>query len=272
MKYSQVELQVLINGVPVKEYGHKGISYIEGRTNTEFTLRIKNNSPNRILAIPSIDGLSVMDGEDASSKSSGYIISAYSSYEIKGWRTSLKEVSKFVFAKKGNSLSNQTGHGTKECGVIGCVIFGETPKLTYTVYTNSSWPDMFKRGLTNPGFYDNTYDVYSSNMSLNSKSLKNTVPFDISTTRCSYNSVTPTSIPINDTPNFKLGTDYGESMDDKVVESDFDKGSLLCTFELHYTTKYELEQIGIDIEKKNNKVYIPSAFSDRKFCKLPKRN
>lgn len=261
---SNVELQVLINNKPVKTYGHNGYVYIEGRIGTEFTLKIKNNNSGRILAVPSIDGLSVIDGEEASSNSGGYIIEGYSSYEVKGWRTSLKDVSKFVFSKKGNSFSNKTRKGFSNCGVIGCVVYTEKCKkgLCKSTAINLEYTPPYT---IEPCTYQPT----------------SLFPYGIETTDATgkyngySNRIIPTGIrnePIaQEIPNFKLGTDYGESINDNVIESDFKKDYVLTTFEIHYTTRNELQKIGVDIEKRNNKIHIPSAFTDRKFCKLPER-
>ena len=78
------ELEVLINGKAAKEYGHDGKFYIEGREGTRFSIRIKNNSYARKLFVPTIDGLSVMNGEEGDFESSGYIVQGYGSITIDG--------------------------------------------------------------------------------------------------------------------------------------------------------------------------------------------
>lgn len=297
---SPVELSILIAGKPAKTYGHNGLAYIEGRVGTEFTLKIKNNTNGRILACPSIDRLSVMDGEAATSNSAGYIIDAYSSYEVRGWRTSLNDVSKFVFSKRGNSLSNQTGNGFSNCGVIGCIAFSEkqmSMRITYYPYNQPNYTllnigDNYTKGMPK---YTQTFDT-NHTLTLNDNSNTSNVPLNmpVSTTFSSTidyceqeqapSKTRSAPSPINrklyksatlqsqkETPKFKLGTDYGDNVRDNVTESTFQKDNLIQSFEIHYTTRHELETIGIDVEKKNNKVSIPSAFSDRKFCKLPPR-
>ena len=91
MQKSNYEVEVLVNGHPIKEYYKDGKIYIEGRKGCEYSLRIKNNGWKKIVVIPTIDGVSVMNGKQASYDSPGYIISGYNSLTIDGWRTSDSE-------------------------------------------------------------------------------------------------------------------------------------------------------------------------------------
>ena len=111
MKKSNYEFEIVVNGKPLKEYYHESKNYIEGKKNTEFSLRIKNNGSAKILAIPSVDVLSAMDGKKASFDSSGYVISGYDSMTIDGWRTSDDEVAKFYFSNPEDSYGKRKGEG-----------------------------------------------------------------------------------------------------------------------------------------------------------------
>ena len=45
---NQYELSLVINGQPLTEYQHQGLVFVEGRTNSNYELRIRNNSQERI--------------------------------------------------------------------------------------------------------------------------------------------------------------------------------------------------------------------------------
>jgi hypothetical protein len=132
MNRGSFELSVAINrdgrATPLREFGHNGNTYIESRDGQKFTIKFKNNRAHRVLVVPSIDGLSVLEGTPATPQSRGYIVPAYSSVEIKGWRTSLEDINDFVFERKDKSYVAGTGNDTANCGVIGLKVFAEKEK------------------------------------------------------------------------------------------------------------------------------------------------
>lgn len=134
----QYEAQVLVKGRPVTEYHHHdGNVYIEGRKGSEFDLRFCNRSHERILVIPSVDGLSVMDGKPAGLESPGYVVEAWAEISIPGWRLDDKNVAKFYFNDKNRGYAAQTGQNTGNTGVIGFLVFREQRHYSWRT---PSWP------------------------------------------------------------------------------------------------------------------------------------
>ena len=132
MKYNQFDLQVLVHGRPIREYEHDGSVFVEGRKGSEFTIRIRNFSSQRVLAVVTVDGLSVLDGKPGTyDGSGGYIVNANQSIDIPGWRLNDSEVAKFVFDKITQSYSVQSNNGEHNVGVIGVAIFNEMPRFSY---------------------------------------------------------------------------------------------------------------------------------------------
>lgn len=125
MKNEGIELDVLVNERPVKTYGHQGRTYIEAKDGTEYKLRIRNNNNYRVLAVVSVDGIDVISGKEASYDGGGYIVSAYSSIEIKGYRKDLTEVGAFKFTKKKKSYAKAVTGSGKNTGVISIATFKE---------------------------------------------------------------------------------------------------------------------------------------------------
>lgn len=132
MEQRNYVLEILVNGKPIKEYPHKGSTYVEGRKSSEYTLRVKNNSSERVAAIITVDGLSVMDGKVGDYNSGGYIVPAFSHIDIPGWRLDNSKVAKFLFAAIDKAYAAQMGKPTN-IGVIGCAIFKE--KREYPIFS-----------------------------------------------------------------------------------------------------------------------------------------
>ena len=119
------EVEILVRGNPVKMFRHKGEFFVEGRKGSSFELKFKNNTWKNIEVVPSVDGLSVLDGEACGEESEGYLVPARDSVTIPGWRLNNQAVAEFVFKDKDRSYSNQTGEGTTNVGVIGFMVFKE---------------------------------------------------------------------------------------------------------------------------------------------------
>jgi hypothetical protein len=124
------DIEIIVNGLPITKYlsPENNQLFVEGRKGSEFTLLIKNQTANKVLAVPSVDGLSVFDGKPASNNSQGYILYPFKNIAIPGWTLDNSSVAKFIFTEKERSYSSQSGQGTNNVGVIGCIFFNEQPR------------------------------------------------------------------------------------------------------------------------------------------------
>lgn len=91
------ELSVLVNGKPIREYFHNGRFFVEAKNKTEYSLKLKNHSHKKILAIVSVDGIEVLQGKKAADTSSGYVVNPFSSLNIAGYRIDDNNVATFKF-------------------------------------------------------------------------------------------------------------------------------------------------------------------------------
>lgn len=127
----EYEACVLVNGKPVTEVTHNGRTYIEGRKNSVYELRFTNSSLNRILIIPSVDGLNVVDGKPCGKESQGYVLNAFGSITIPGWTVDGHTAAKFMFKtqnaknRKDENYVEAIGENPENQGVIGFMIFEE---------------------------------------------------------------------------------------------------------------------------------------------------
>ncbi|MFA6042166.1 MAG: hypothetical protein WCV85_00720 [Patescibacteria group bacterium] len=125
-----VSLSVVVHGKEVREIFHEEKMFIEAHLGSRFSLRISNNSPKRVLAVITVDGLSVMDGKVGKFDSSGYVLSPWSSHDIPGWRLSDAAVAKFFFGTLDQAYATQMDAPTN-IGVIGCAVFNEPDRTAF---------------------------------------------------------------------------------------------------------------------------------------------
>ena len=67
---------------------------------------------------------------------------------------------------------------------------------------------------------------------------------------------------------FSLGTEWGDTKDDYVTNTEFDIGSTLEAIEIFYGTREDLINLGVDISKET-KISFPQAWPNG-FCKPPR--
>ena len=114
------------DGTSLAVYLKDGRRYVVGTPGHEYAVRIRNCTGERILAVTSVDGVNAVSGETASPEQSGYVIDAWGSVEIAGWRKSLDRTAAFYFTDLGDSYAARTGR-PGNVGVIGVAVFREKP-------------------------------------------------------------------------------------------------------------------------------------------------
>jgi hypothetical protein len=120
-----VRMDVLVEGVAISPIQHYGKLYIPvPRLGIEYAIRVHNLGNRRILAVVSVDGLSVMNGEVATGYSNGYVLDPGQRYSIRGWRRGNAEVAAFTFTDPGKSYAGQTGR-PERIGLIRLIAFEE---------------------------------------------------------------------------------------------------------------------------------------------------
>jgi len=119
-----VEIYDRTDGRSLPFHAHQGRLYVAGEPGHQYEIRLRNRSSERLLAVTSVDGVNVISGETAESGQSGYVLSAWGSVEIEGWRKSLDDVATFYFTRLSNSYAARTGR-PDNVGVIGVALFRE---------------------------------------------------------------------------------------------------------------------------------------------------
>lgn len=256
MSYSNIEVQVLVNGKPVKKYSHGLKTYIQANKGTSYSILLKNNSYGRKLFRVSVDGIDVITGSAAGQSTTGYIVNGYSSYEVKGFRTSNETVNLFAFSDKKRSYaakSEETQGDISNCGVIGVKVFDEysTPVIYFNQVQNMS-PISSDGSTTVSDWMDTSPKITFS---------------------CSNNSLHARSASASHQTkscNFDVGTEFTKvKVEDRVSEVDFQTGNLVGTFLVYYASNHALREIGVPINKIAAIPKEPNAFPSR-FCKPPR--
>ena len=124
---SAVEIFDRTEGRVLPIYWHNGQRYVVGKPGNEYSIRVRNASSGRVLAVMSVDGVNVITGDTASPRQSGYVLSPYEATEIAGWRTNLSHTAAFYFTSLPDSYAARTGR-PDNVGVIGVAIFAEKPQ------------------------------------------------------------------------------------------------------------------------------------------------
>ena len=103
-------------------YYHEGRYYVVGKPRNEYQVTIRNRQAGEVLAVVSVDGVNAVSGETANWSQTGYVLSPYTSFGIKGWRKSMQRVAAFFFTELENSYAARTGR-PDHVGVIGVAVF-----------------------------------------------------------------------------------------------------------------------------------------------------
>jgi len=290
MNMHNVSMHVQVNGRACKEYSHKGMSFIEARSGTNYTVKIKNDNPYRVMAVLSVDGLDVVTGKPAEETNTGYIVDAYSSLDVKGYRISDDNSASFIFTSKGKSYVQQAKSNATNAGVIGLRTYKEklsyysgwnitagsgigsvtVPYTTLGNYTINTVPCTYTVGNTTANVTATTTAANNCSNYFSSTSVSNTSLNASSGTLRSMNVSSDTSKPLSH-KQFDTGTGWGSKLEDKVTRVSFEKGDMLVEMSVYYASKEALVEMGVDLQKTPKiakEPVMPKAFGN--YCTPPK--
>ena len=114
-----MQIEIHTAGSVLRKIHHQDKCYLKAPPSGEYEISLYNDSPHRVEAVVSVDGLSVMNGKPCGHDDRGYVIEPWSRFVVPGWRRTDTEVAHFSFGAREQSYSSQMGHGTKNLGVIG---------------------------------------------------------------------------------------------------------------------------------------------------------
>ncbi len=111
-------------GQTLPVYRYRGEYWVAGNPGSKYSVAVNNRLGERILAVMSVDGVNVLNGDTASTDQTGYVFNRYQRYEVAGWRKSDREIAAFTFVASPRSYAERTGR-PDNVGTIGVALFRE---------------------------------------------------------------------------------------------------------------------------------------------------
>jgi hypothetical protein len=241
------ELTVLVDGVPAPTYVHDGQTYVMGQLGAHYTLRVSNHSGRRIEAVVSVDGRDVVDGRPADFRTKrGYLVPAWGSIDIDGWRISHAEAAAFRFSSVPDSYTARTG-SAREVGVVGVAVFPER-YLPPTVYR---YPYQYRDRYS----YDDLRGPSSGSPAPRAEKKGDAAAAEAESPRAEGGLATPSarseSQPYGRRSRPGLGTEYGEAVSSPIYEVEFVRANAAhpaAVLGLRYNDREGLLAMGIPVD------------------------
>ena len=113
------------DGNTLATFAKGGRTFALGEPGQRYNIRIRNPTAQRVEAVVSVDGRDAVSGAPGDYVNQrGYVIPAYGSLLVEGFRRSMDEVAAFRFTSVENSYSARMGT-PQNVGVIGVAFFAE---------------------------------------------------------------------------------------------------------------------------------------------------
>ena len=101
--------------------------YLEAVAGRHYAVALRNTTGQRIGVLISVDGLNVVNGQRSSQSpdEAMYVLGPWECTTIRGWRTSLDDIRRFVFVDEQRSYAERTGQANGDMGWIRVTAFRE---------------------------------------------------------------------------------------------------------------------------------------------------
>jgi hypothetical protein len=125
---SLVSVSVEVQGRDVPLYpapDGSGRFYLEAREGARYAVRIANRTHERLGVVLTVDGLNAISGGLDRGVGRMYVLDAWGSAAIKGWRTSLEDIRRFTFVDERASYAARSGKANSKMGWIEVAVYRE---------------------------------------------------------------------------------------------------------------------------------------------------
>jgi hypothetical protein len=222
-------------------------SYVLGTVGERYVVVLSNPTPRRVEAVISIDGLDAIDGSSADyATKRGYILPAYGSATIEGFRTSLEQVATFRFSSVPDSYAGRKGQG-RDVGVIGVAFFPEREVVAAAPPPEPTRNEWDGRRLSDDGAAQSNRAAPSP--AKGAASPPASAPSSAASTLAEESS---TGGPARDRAQRSgLGTEFGESRESVVEETEFVRANAATPSEitsLWYNDRAGLMALGFRLD------------------------
>ena len=125
-----VDVEVLVDGNSAPLYWKSGAwdrRYFQAFRGRNYSLAVTNQTGQRVGVLIAVDGLNVVSGDRSSLTNTEpmYVLGPYERAVIRGWRTSLRDVRRFVFVDEEHSYAEGSGQANGDMGWIRVLSFRE---------------------------------------------------------------------------------------------------------------------------------------------------
>jgi len=125
-----VDVQIRVDGQAAPLYWsprNDDRRYFQAFAGRNYSIVLRNNTARRVGVLLAVDGINAVNGERTALRAGEamYVLSPWESATIRGWRTSLEEVRRFVFVDEARSYAERTGQSNSDMGWIRVLAFNE---------------------------------------------------------------------------------------------------------------------------------------------------
>lgn len=293
------------DGRAVRVYGHDGRSYIESREDMVYRIRVKNQTANRIKAVISVDGISIISGKPVtdSKEETGYILQPYAEELFKGYRVDDNQVAEFKFVKREASYATEKGEGANN-GVIAVRAYAEKESqadkrlkemqeqidalknrprdkeyIPYPVYPvrpyrpwRPYWEDTYADWGYRPSIWmcavGQSSDTVTSSTVSNCSFQSTQTTMNCSSEMTELRAMAASESTQLDSNPFAHGSSWGAALQEKVTHVAFEVGKLIAEVSFFYAPLEGLKALGVNVTREKQVVF-PQAFKAG-YCAPPK--
>ena len=127
---SLTDVQVLVDGETAPLYYRPGTwdrHYFQAFQHRNYSIVVRSTTSERVGVLLAVDGLNVVNGRLSrlAHDEPMYVLDPYETATIRGWRTSLDDVRRFVFVDEERSYAERTDQANGDLGWIRALSFRE---------------------------------------------------------------------------------------------------------------------------------------------------
>src|SRR2546425_1878825 len=118
-----LEVELLVNGVPLQEYLARGRRYVEALEGAEYEISLRNTLPVRVAVALSVDGLNSIDAKHTTAwNASKWVVDPYQTIRIGGGGMRSERARRLFFTPPRESFPAEMGQ-TANFGLFLAVVF-----------------------------------------------------------------------------------------------------------------------------------------------------
>ncbi len=120
-----VRMEILVDGRVAREYEGRRKTYVQAFKGKEYSIRLSNDSGERVAVALSVDGLNTIDAKRTTAvEATKWVLGPWEQVTISGWQVGPDHARQFVFTNEESSYGEWLGE-TRNLGIISAAFFRE---------------------------------------------------------------------------------------------------------------------------------------------------